>query len=240
MISTLKRPVPLEYNLYVNKELYKIVDARREFLNDGYRCRWHETGNPRANVPWDLMRGGTHRFFVVCCMQVLQGCPGQERRQEASGAGAAPDRPRRRRPPAIVRSCWNGSRAPAAQRATGACVRVVAHACASAELKLLAPPTPNPSLPVSPPQERTHWVTLVDFLRKRSLLPVVAFTFSKRRCESNAAALANIELTTGSERSEIQVFVDQSLKRLKGSCSEGSRGSGHARAVSIDLVSRVL
>ena len=65
-------------------------------------------------------------------------------------------------------------------------------------------------------QERTHWVTLVDFLRKRSLLPVVAFTFSKRRCESNAAALANIELTTGSERSEIQVFVDQSLKRLKG------------------------
>lgn len=39
VISTLKRPVPLEYNLYVNKELYKIVDARREFLNDGYPCR---------------------------------------------------------------------------------------------------------------------------------------------------------------------------------------------------------
>ena len=39
VISTLNRPVPLEYNLYVNKELYKIVNARREFLNDGYPCR---------------------------------------------------------------------------------------------------------------------------------------------------------------------------------------------------------
>jgi antiviral helicase SKI2 len=56
----------------------------------------------------------------------------------------------------------------------------------------------------------------VDFLRKRTLLPVVAFTFSKRRCETNAAALANIDLCSGSEKSDVQVFMDQSLKRLKG------------------------
>lgn len=59
-------------------------------------------------------------------------------------------------------------------------------------------------------------VGLVDFLKKRNLLPVVAFTFSKRRCETNVSALANMDLCIGHERSEIEVFITQSLKRLKG------------------------
>jgi len=36
VISTLYRPVPLEYNLFVNKELFKIVNSRREFQTDQY------------------------------------------------------------------------------------------------------------------------------------------------------------------------------------------------------------
>ena len=71
VISTLKRPVPLEYNLYVNKELYKIVDARREFLNDGYepgprvrsyapKLRWRRT--PENAVAEALARAATPRL----------------------------------------------------------------------------------------------------------------------------------------------------------------------------------
>ena len=36
VISTAKRPVPLEHYLYAGKELWKIVDASRTFLNQGY------------------------------------------------------------------------------------------------------------------------------------------------------------------------------------------------------------
>ena len=37
VISTAKRPVPLEHYLYAGKELWKIVDSSREFLNQGYK-----------------------------------------------------------------------------------------------------------------------------------------------------------------------------------------------------------
>ena len=36
VISTAKRPVPLEHYLYAGKELWKIVDASRGFLTQGY------------------------------------------------------------------------------------------------------------------------------------------------------------------------------------------------------------
>ena len=36
VISTAKRPVPLEHYLYAGKEMWKIVDASRNFLGQGY------------------------------------------------------------------------------------------------------------------------------------------------------------------------------------------------------------
>ncbi len=53
-------------------------------------------------------------------------------------------------------------------------------------------------------------------LKKRTLMPCVVFTFSKKRCESNADALASADWTTTSEKSSIQVFYDQAVARLKG------------------------
>ena len=35
VISTPKRPVPLEFNLWANKKLFKIVDANGKFLTQG-------------------------------------------------------------------------------------------------------------------------------------------------------------------------------------------------------------
>lgn len=36
VISTPKRPVPLEHYLYAGRDVFKIVDANRQFLTQGY------------------------------------------------------------------------------------------------------------------------------------------------------------------------------------------------------------
>ena len=36
VISTPKRPVPLEFHLWANKKVFKIVDANGKFLTQGY------------------------------------------------------------------------------------------------------------------------------------------------------------------------------------------------------------
>jgi antiviral helicase SKI2 len=40
VISTPRRPVPLEHFLYAGRELYKIVDAQGQFLGAGYVLQW--------------------------------------------------------------------------------------------------------------------------------------------------------------------------------------------------------
>ena len=60
-------------------------------------------------------------------------------------------------------------------------------------------------------------MSLIEMLRKKEKLPVVAFTFSRRRCDDNADQLSNLDLTTSSEKSLIHVFIQKSVARLKGS-----------------------
>lgn len=60
------------------------------------------------------------------------------------------------------------------------------------------------------------YVHLVGHLRKKALLPVVIFTFSKKRCEENSGTLTNIDLCTSVEKSEVHVAVEKALSRLKG------------------------
>uniref|UniRef100_A0A8C8SVB5 Ski2 like RNA helicase n=1 Tax=Pelusios castaneus TaxID=367368 RepID=A0A8C8SVB5_9SAUR len=61
------------------------------------------------------------------------------------------------------------------------------------------------------------WLSLIAALRKRDQLPVVAFTFSRARCDDNAAALTTVDLTTSAEKSEVHVFFQKCISRLKGS-----------------------
>ena len=65
--------------------------------------------------------------------------------------------------------------------------------------------------------DKNLYVHLLGHLRKKALLPVVVFTFSKKRCEENAATLTNADLCTSVEKSEIHVAVEKALSRLKGS-----------------------
>jgi antiviral helicase SKI2 len=64
--------------------------------------------------------------------------------------------------------------------------------------------------------DKNLYVHLVGNLRKLDLLPVVVFTFSKKRCEENASTLTNADLCTASEKSEIHVVIEKALSRLKG------------------------
>ena len=53
-------------------------------------------------------------------------------------------------------------------------------------------------------------------LKKTDQLPIVAFTLSKRKCDSNADMLKTIDLVTATEKSHITMFFNKSISRLKG------------------------
>lgn len=67
--------------------------------------------------------------------------------------------------------------------------------------------------------DKNLYVHLLGHLRKKNLLPVVVFTFSKKRCEENAATLTNADLCTSVEKSEVHVAIEKALSRLKGGLS---------------------
>lgn len=60
------------------------------------------------------------------------------------------------------------------------------------------------------------FVHLIGMLKTKTLLPVVIFTFSKKRCEEYASGLSKTDLCTSLEKSEIHVFIERSLVRLRG------------------------
>nr|XP_033772514.1 helicase SKI2W [Geotrypetes seraphini] len=67
-----------------------------------------------------------------------------------------------------------------------------------------------------PSQDKNVWLSLIDMLRKKDQLPVVAFTFSRNRCDENASMLTTVDLTTSAEKSEIHIFFQKCISRLKG------------------------
>ncbi|KAG7500884.1 helicase SKI2W [Solea senegalensis] len=76
--------------------------------------------------------------------------------------------------------------------------------------------TRNTSQNTSASQDRTVWLTLLHFLSQRQQTPVVAFTFSRTRCDDNARSLDSMDLTTSIEKAEIHSFFQKSLSRLRG------------------------
>uniref|UniRef100_UPI00398EBB74 superkiller complex protein 2-like n=1 Tax=Pristiophorus japonicus TaxID=55135 RepID=UPI00398EBB74 len=65
-------------------------------------------------------------------------------------------------------------------------------------------------------QDKSVWLSLIDMLRKKDNLPIVAFTFSRNRCDENANILTTVDLTTSVEKSEIHIFFQKCISRLKG------------------------
>ncbi|CRK90453.1 CLUMA_CG004113, isoform A [Clunio marinus] len=68
---------------------------------------------------------------------------------------------------------------------------------------------------LNPKQEQTMWVGLIDHLKRNNRLPVVAFTLSRNRCDSNAEALKSCDLTNTREKFKINSFFQLCLQKLK-------------------------
>ena len=58
MISTLKRPVPLEHYLYATGDLHKIVDPKGTFLTRGYQTAINALKEKQAKAGKKFGRGG--------------------------------------------------------------------------------------------------------------------------------------------------------------------------------------
>ncbi|KAI8380104.1 NUC185 domain-containing protein [Blakeslea trispora] len=155
VISTLKRPVPLEHYLYANKDIYKIVGANESKLNMiGY------------NKAKDAML---------------------KRKEQVDKANGVSSNARGGR----------GGRGGTVARGGG-------------------PRTVSRSYQGSLQTDRNLFVHLIGMLKTKTLLPVVIFTFSKKRCEEYASGLSKTDLCTSLEKSEIHVFIERSLVRLRG------------------------
>ncbi|GAA6014645.1 hypothetical protein JCM10207_006888 [Rhodosporidiobolus poonsookiae] len=176
VISTPKRPVPLEHFLYSGKELHKIVDSKGQFLGTGHK---------------EATEAGRRK---------------QEKEREAAGLG----------PPTRGGAAGGGRGASAnrgSNRGGGAAARQVAARGAMAAQRSAGGRNFQS-------RDANLWIHLVGMLRKKELLPVVVFTFSKKRCEENAASMPNTDLCTAAEKSEVHITIERSLTRLKGSDKE--------------------
>ncbi|TBU50014.1 antiviral helicase [Dichomitus squalens] len=178
VISTAKRPVPLEHYLYAGRDLHKIVDADRNFISAGYKDAQ------------DALRRKQDKE------REAQGLPPVQR---MGARAAAPQRGQRGGPQAR----GGGQRGGPPLR--GAPARGATPSRGGGSGRTFHQPDKN------------LYVHLLGNLKKRALLPVVVFTFSKKRCEENAGTLTNLDLSTSVEKSEIHVAVEKALSRLKGS-----------------------
>ncbi|KAL4400169.1 Antiviral helicase Ski2 [Malassezia pachydermatis] len=168
VISTPKRPVPLEHFLYAGKELYKIVDANGRFLSKGV----HDAS--------DALKSKQEREAESVAGHGGAARGGAAGRGAARGAGRG--------------ATGRGGAGRGASRGGGG--GTVARRSGMATDKSL-------------------WVHLIGLLRKQSLLPVVVFVFSKRKCEEYADSLPNTDLCNASEKSEVHIVIERSLTRLK-------------------------
>ncbi|MCO5612956.1 hypothetical protein L7F22_067229 [Adiantum nelumboides] len=168
-----KRPVPLEHFLYAGKDLFKIVDAKGQFLNGGIKDagesikRKQEKEREAAGLP-PPQRGGVRGG----------GAAGANSRGRGQRGGMQPAR----------------GAAPAGRGRGGGNVGSGRQAGGG---------------------DRSIWIHLVGMLKKKDLLPVVTFVFSKKRCEEYASSMPNTDLNNAKEKSEVHIVIEKSLTRLK-------------------------
>ncbi|GAB1739220.1 hypothetical protein NU219Hw_g3969t1 [Hortaea werneckii] len=186
VISTTKRPVPLEHYLWADKKMFKIVDSNRSFLEKG----WKDANDALTGRDKQIaaeQKAKEKEQAAVAAGRGGRGGRGQDNRggqQRGGGNQRGGPQQRGRGQPAtrgqgnIARTGRGGGRTTAAQ-------------------------------------DRNIWVHLVQHLRKEELLPCCIFVFSKKRCEENADALANTDFCTASEKSAIHMILEKSLARLK-------------------------
>ncbi|KAI1164828.1 DSHCT domain-containing protein [Nemania serpens] len=189
VISTPKRPVPLEHYLWAGKNIHKIVDHQKKFLEKG----WKEAdqamrGKDKVLPPPAAARGGGNQQR------------GSQRGGSQRGGSTRGGNQQRggQRGGGQQRGRGGGGPPPRAGHGPGHMGRAG-----------------RPGGFTSVAQDKNLWVHLVQFLKKQSLLPACIFVFSKKRCEENADALSNQDFCTAQEKSHIHMIIQKSVARLR-------------------------
>lgn len=187
VISTPKRPVPLEHYLWTDKAMHKIVDADKKFLDNG----WKEANLAMSGREKPPVAGQTNGAAATGSGGRAQPRGGQNQRGGPQRGGPQRGRPNQRGAPQRGRGAQTN-------RGHGNIAR-----------------TGRGGGRTTAAQDRNIWVHLVQHLRKQDLLPACVFVFSKKRCEQNADALSNLDFCTASEKSAIHIIIERSIARLK-------------------------
>ncbi|EKM61427.1 uncharacterized protein PHACADRAFT_156677 [Phanerochaete carnosa HHB-10118-sp] len=172
VISTAKRPVPLEHFLYAGRDFHKIVDAERHFVGEGYKAAG------------EALRRKQDKEREAAGLPPVQRLGARAAAPQRGGRGAPTGR--------------GGQRGGTPARGATPAAR-----------------GPTGSGRTFHQPDKNLYVHLIGNLKKKSLLPVVVFTFSKKRCEENAGTLTNLDLSTSVEKSEVHVMIEKALSRLK-------------------------
>ena len=191
VISTPKRPVPLEHYLWGGKEKFRIVDSNKRFIEAGWKkANEALSGRDKEKAKKDAeaqaqAQAGSQR-----------GGPQGRGRGQPNGRGGP--RGGGQRGGAPGRGGPHRGRGQPSTRGSGNIAR-----------------TGRGGGRTSAAQDKNVWVHLVSHLRKEDLLPGCIFVFSKKRCEENADSLSNQDFCNANEKSLIHMFIEKSLTRLK-------------------------
>lgn len=184
VISTPKRPVPLEIFISAKKELFKVVDSNRRFLENEFRKHKDllEAGNKKAELQSITMGSGS------------RGGPGGTARGGNRGGGRGGSRGGR-----------GGGSGGGNAAGGGRGGNQVSRRGNFSGPRRFGNDGPN----------KNTWIDLVHYLKLNNLLPAVIFVFSKKRCEDYADSLRSVDFNNAREKSEIHMFIDRAVGRLK-------------------------
>ncbi|OJJ46626.1 hypothetical protein ASPZODRAFT_152081 [Penicilliopsis zonata CBS 506.65] len=201
VISTAKRPVPLEHYLWAGHNKHKIVDSNKRFLEQGWKSA-DEILSGRDKVKAQKAAEAQAQSQAHQSQRGGGGPQGRGRgpgpARGAGGRGGGGQRGGGGGGGGAQRGAPQRGRGQPSNRGTGNIAR-----------------TGRGGGRTTVAQDRNIWVHLVQHLRKENLLPGCIFVFSKKRCEENADSLSKQDFCTASEKSLIHMFIEKSLTRLK-------------------------
>ena len=156
----------------------------------------HVTGTNKRPVPLEHALFYSGKFYTICTHEKYDPNGLKQAKEDHAKKTGTP------KTKAEAKAALpTGRGQPSKQQKNPSQVRTGANQYKTAEMKLKS--------------ERSQWGELIEKFRKRDLLPMVAFCFSKKRCDALADSLRSLDLTTGSEKSEIHIFCDKSFSRLR-------------------------
>lgn len=176
VISTPKRPVPLEHFLWLKKNQVKIVNSDKRFLEKGYAEANNILNPPIPTGPKSDSK-----------QQSAGGARGGARGGRGGGGGSR------------GRGGRGGSRG-------------------GGQLFIPAGGTQygNNNRRFNNNQHgKTTFLELLGHLKKESLLPAVIFVFSQKQATSYASMLKSVDYCTSKEKSEIKMFINAAISRLR-------------------------